>query len=273
MAHPAWTPSLCGCPVAVFDAHRGRSARPRGRRTRHGRRPPPRRRPRAHRRRRDLDRSSALPRRRRRVRKLPATTVLADHLAEVPEAEDDAGYREIGYRRDGPVGMLDFRLLQRRDVHRAVPPTARGPAARHRAGHPGAAAARRPALLQRHPPGRHRRRCRPRPPRRGTTSSRSTTCARRSSPASTSWSCASMAGSAGAGGVMLALGADRVLLRAAAVLNPHYRTHGPVRLGVLDLRPASPRRGRHGQDAHHRLSARRRAARRPHRPGRPGLAR
>ena len=36
----------------------------------------------------------------------------------------------------------------------------------------------------------------------------------------------SMAGSAGAGGVMLALGADRVVLRAAAVLNPHYRSMG-----------------------------------------------
>jgi putative two-component system hydrogenase maturation factor HypX/HoxX len=36
----------------------------------------------------------------------------------------------------------------------------------------------------------------------------------------------SVAGHAGAGGVMLALGADRVVVRAAAVLNPHYRTMG-----------------------------------------------
>ena len=36
----------------------------------------------------------------------------------------------------------------------------------------------------------------------------------------------SVAGNAGAGGVMLALGADQVALRAAAVLNPHYQTHG-----------------------------------------------
>jgi putative two-component system hydrogenase maturation factor HypX/HoxX len=35
-----------------------------------------------------------------------------------------------------------------------------------------------------------------------------------------------MAGNAGAGGVMLGLGADRVALRAAAVLNPHYRSMG-----------------------------------------------
>ena len=33
-------------------------------------------------------------------------------------------------------------------------------------------------------------------------------------------------GNAGAGGVMLALGADRVVLRDGVVLNPHYRTMG-----------------------------------------------
>ena len=37
---------------------------------------------------------------------------------------------------------------------------------------------------------------------------------------------AAVAGNAGAGGVMLALGADRVLLRDGVVLNPHYRTMG-----------------------------------------------
>ena len=36
----------------------------------------------------------------------------------------------------------------------------------------------------------------------------------------------SVAGYAGAGGVMLALGADRVVLRDGVVLNPHYRTMG-----------------------------------------------
>jgi putative two-component system hydrogenase maturation factor HypX/HoxX len=35
-----------------------------------------------------------------------------------------------------------------------------------------------------------------------------------------------VAGNAGAGGVMLALGADHVLVRAGAVLNPHYRSMG-----------------------------------------------
>ena len=37
---------------------------------------------------------------------------------------------------------------------------------------------------------------------------------------------ASVGGNAGAGGVMLALGADRVLARDGVVLNPHYRTMG-----------------------------------------------
>ena len=37
----------------------------------------------------------------------------------------------------------------------------------------------------------------------------------------------SVAGNAGAGGVMLALVADRVVLRDGVVLNPHYRTMGP----------------------------------------------
>ncbi|MFC6901269.1 enoyl-CoA hydratase/isomerase family protein [Nonomuraea dietziae] len=37
---------------------------------------------------------------------------------------------------------------------------------------------------------------------------------------------ASMGGNAGAGGVMMALGADRVLVREGRVLNPHYRTMG-----------------------------------------------
>ena len=36
----------------------------------------------------------------------------------------------------------------------------------------------------------------------------------------------SVSGNAGAGGVMLALGADRVILRDGVVLNPHYRTMG-----------------------------------------------
>jgi putative two-component system hydrogenase maturation factor HypX/HoxX len=36
----------------------------------------------------------------------------------------------------------------------------------------------------------------------------------------------SMGGNAGAGGVMMGLGGDRVIMRAGVVLNPHYRTMG-----------------------------------------------
>ena len=36
----------------------------------------------------------------------------------------------------------------------------------------------------------------------------------------------SMRGNAGAGGVMMALGADQVIARAGVVLNPHYETMG-----------------------------------------------
>ena len=36
----------------------------------------------------------------------------------------------------------------------------------------------------------------------------------------------SVGGNAGAGGVMLALGGDEVLMREGVVLNPHYRTMG-----------------------------------------------
>jgi putative two-component system hydrogenase maturation factor HypX/HoxX len=40
------------------------------------------------------------------------------------------------------------------------------------------------------------------------------------------WVVAAVGGNAGAGGVMLALGADRVVLREGVVLNPHYQTMG-----------------------------------------------
>ena len=97
---------LCGLPVAVFDAHRGRVD------------------PRV-----PAEPGTVLARRHGAVlvrtgdgaiwighlrsradpqrpgHKLPATTVLADHLADVPEADDPAGYREISYRRAGPLGV------------------------------------------------------------------------------------------------------------------------------------------------------------------------
>ena len=57
-----------------------------------------------------------------------------------------------------------------------------------------------------------------------------------------------LAGNAGAGGVFLALAADRVWLRPRRGAQPALQGHGqPLRLGVLDL-PAAPPRGR-GQGA------------------------
>ena len=92
-----------------------------------------------------------------RVHKLPATTVLADHLAEVPEAERTRGYREISYRRDGPVGMLDFRFyngaMSTAQCRRLLA------ALRHATAQDTRVLLLRggAALLQRPPPGRHRR--------------------------------------------------------------------------------------------------------------------
>ena len=53
---------------------------------------------------------------------------------------------------------------------------------------------------------------------------------------------ASVSGNAGAGGVMLALGADRVVLRDGVVLNPHYRPWGSTARSTGPT--CSPPRGR-----------------------------
>jgi putative two-component system protein, hydrogenase maturation factor HypX/HoxX len=157
--------------------------------------------------------------------KLPAATVLAEHVADVPEASDEAGYREIGYRRDGAVGIVDFRFyngaMSTAQCHRLRT------ALRH------AAAQDTRVLLVRggHPfsNGIHLGVIDAAP-----------------DPAAEAWAnivaiddvcqeiitcvdqlvVCSVTGNAGAGGVMLALGADRVLLREGAVLNPHYQTMG-----------------------------------------------
>ena len=86
-----------------------------------------------------------------------------------------------------------------------------------------------------------------------------------------------VSGNAGAGGVMLALGADRVLLRDGVVLNPHYGTMGlfgseywtyvlPRRVGqfeaaalteaCLPLGPAAAAAGRAGRRGAPRFSGR-----------------
>jgi putative two-component system hydrogenase maturation factor HypX/HoxX len=162
--------------------------------------------------------------------KLPATTVLGDRVADVPEvldpaAGDDAEHREIAYRRVGDVGVLTF------DFYNGAAST---PQCHRLATALRVAVAQDPRLLQ--------------------LQGGPVLCngihlgvieARRD-PAGEAWhninaiddvcreiiTCtrqlvvAAVGGNAGAGGVMLALGADQVLLRSGVVLNPHYRTMG-----------------------------------------------
>jgi putative two-component system hydrogenase maturation factor HypX/HoxX len=183
--------------------------------------------------------------------KLPATTALGDRLAGIPEAGDNAGYREIGYRRDGPVGVLTFRFYngamstdQCRRLHAAL---------RH------ATAQDTLVLLLRggevFSNGIHL----------GVIEAAADPCVE-------AWDniqaiddvcgqvirctdqliVAALAGNAGAGGVMLGLGADRVVLRDGVVLNPHYQTMGlygseywtyllPRRVGDLEARAMTTR--------------------------------
>lgn len=158
--------------------------------------------------------------------KLPATTVLSGLLNGVPEApEDDAGYREIYYRRDGAVGVLSF------DFYNGAMSTQQ--CRRLEAAVQHATAQDTRVLLLRGGPtfsnGIHL----------GVIEADA-------DPAAEAWAnivaiddvcrqiitctqqivICSVAGNAGAGGVMMALGADRVLLRHGVVLNPHYRSMG-----------------------------------------------
>ena len=215
---------LCGVPVAVYDAHRGTvSPGEAGRpgtlvRRRHGA---------------VLVRTGdaavwighlrALDDPRVAGLKLPATTVLTGHLSDVPEGTDDTGYREIGYRRDGDVGAVRFRFYngamstaQSRRLEAAL----RYAVAQDtkvlllRGGQPFSNGIHLGVIEGAADPAREAWDnivaiddvCR-----------RIITCTEQ-------LVVAAVGGSAGAGGVMLALGADRVLQRDGTVLNPHYQT-------------------------------------------------
>jgi putative two-component system protein, hydrogenase maturation factor HypX/HoxX len=216
--------TLCGEPVAVFDAHRGAlPAHDRGRpgtvaahrdgavlvRTGHG----------------GVWVGQLRARATGRRPKLPAATVLAHHLDDVPEAPDRAGFREIGYCRDARVGVLTFRF------YNGAMSTGQCRRLRHALRYAVAQDTRVLVL------------------RGGTPFANGIhlgVIEAAADPAREAWDnivaiddvcqeiitctgqlvvCA-MAGNAGAGGVMLALGADRVLLRDGVVLNPHYATMG-----------------------------------------------
>ena len=160
--------------------------------------------------------------------KLPASTVLGELLDGVPEAPDDGGYREIDYRRqgrEGEVGVLTF------DFYNGAMSTAQcrrlETAVRY------AAAQDSHVLVL----------------RGGTTFSNGIhlgVIEAAADPAAEAWAnitaiddvcreiitctgqlvVTAISGNAGAGGVMLGLGADRVIARRNVVLNPHYRTMG-----------------------------------------------
>ena len=157
--------------------------------------------------------------------KLPATTVLAGLVDDVPEARDDPGYREITYHREGAVGVVSFdfyngatstqqcRRLERALEHATSQDTRvlllRGGSTFSNGIHLGVIeAAAEPAAEAWDNIVAIDDACR----QIITCGSQLVVC--------------SVAGNAGAGGVMLSLGADRVLMREGVVLNPHYRTMG-----------------------------------------------
>jgi putative two-component system hydrogenase maturation factor HypX/HoxX len=160
--------------------------------------------------------------------KLPATTVLAAHLKGVPEVLqpiDEPGRREISYRREGDVGVLTF------DFYNGAMSTGQ---------------CRRLASALRHAASQTTRVLLIRGGEVFSNGINLNVIDAAPSPAVEAWrninaiddvcreiiTCTSqlvvtaVGGNAGAGGVMLALGADRVIVRDGVVLNPHYATMG-----------------------------------------------
>jgi putative two-component system hydrogenase maturation factor HypX/HoxX len=160
--------------------------------------------------------------------KVPATMAMHDRLAGVPVAPagyQQIGYREIDYRRSGPVGVLSFAFYNGA--------MSTGQCERLTAALRIAATQDTRVLVL----------------RGGETFANGihlNVIQAAASPEIEAWrniqaiddvcreiiTCtdqlvvASVGGNAGAGGVMLALGADRVLARTGVMLNPHYRTMG-----------------------------------------------
>jgi putative two-component system hydrogenase maturation factor HypX/HoxX len=162
--------------------------------------------------------------------KLPATMVLGDRLAGVPESLEllgtpSAGHREISYYRFGPVGVVSF------DFYNGAMSTAQC----HRlAAALRAAAAQNTSVLvlrggQFFSNGIHLNVIEARPDAAAEAwrniNAINDVC-REIITCTHQLVVAAVGGNAGAGGVMLGLGADEVLVRAGAVLNPHYRTMG-----------------------------------------------
>lgn len=154
--------------------------------------------------------------------KLPATVALHDRLARVPVAPGD---REISYRRRGPVGVLRFAF------HNGAMSTDQ--CERLAAALRAAVAADTRVLVLRSGEtfanGIHLNviHAAPRPEVEAWRNIQAIDdVCREIITCTDQLVVASVGGNAGAGGVMLALGADRVLARAGVMLNPHYRTMG-----------------------------------------------
>jgi putative two-component system hydrogenase maturation factor HypX/HoxX len=159
----------------------------------------------------------------REALKLPATMALHERLAQVPATP--GGYREISYRRRGPVGVLRFAFYN-------------GAMSTHQCER--LAAALRTAAAQdtrvlvlrggeTFANGIHLNviEAAPRPEIEAWRNIQAIDDVCREIITCThQLVVASVGGNAGAGGVMLALGADRVIARAGVMLNPHYRTMG-----------------------------------------------
>jgi putative two-component system hydrogenase maturation factor HypX/HoxX len=158
--------------------------------------------------------------------KLPATVALRDRLAQVPVAP--AGDREISYWRCGPVGVLRFAFyngaMSTGQCERLVA-ALRVAAAQDtrvlvlRGGEVGEVFANGIHL--------HVIEAAPNPEIEAWRNIQAIDDVCREIITCTGQLVvASVGGNAGAGGVMLALGADRVQARAGVMLNPHYRTMG-----------------------------------------------
>jgi putative two-component system protein, hydrogenase maturation factor HypX/HoxX len=155
--------------------------------------------------------------------KLPATTALHDRLAPVPVVP--GGHREIGYRRNGPVGVLSFAFYNGA--------MSTGQCDRLAAALRVAAAQDTRVLVLRggetFANGIHLNviEAAPHPEIEAWHNIQAIDDVCREIITCTGQLVvASVGGNAGAGGVMLALGADRVLARTGVMLNPHYRTMG-----------------------------------------------
>lgn len=162
--------------------------------------------------------------------KLPATMALGYRLAGVPESLEPlgppgVGHREISYHRSGPVGIVSF------DFYNGAMSTGR---CQRLAAALRAAAAQDTSVLvlrggQFFSNGIHLNVIEARPDAAAEAwrniNAINDVC-REIITCTHQLVVAAVGGNAGAGGVMLGLGADQVLVRAGVVLNPHYRTMG-----------------------------------------------